>query len=216
MYSRHGGRDFAKFSPLQNIERRARSIRLIDTLDEWGLDFSLYHPPIVQEYYSRSEYVGSIVLLRSLEYFPISKATLVTLGRLTPFLSYMLSNCIVRSRFESPETRVVNTIIDQIQETPKYSDQDTSILTLLLYGYSYKEAAASLDISIDTVKKHVKKIYSHERVGSLSELWAKYITFQESSEIKQQKTPERANVTRGKGTQRGTVPEPTGSVHLHQ
>ena len=26
MYSRHGGRDFAKFSPLQNIERRARSI----------------------------------------------------------------------------------------------------------------------------------------------------------------------------------------------
>lgn len=216
MYLSHKGQDLTKFTALRDIGQYDRSRRLILALNEWGLDFSKYHSPIVQEYHVDNVYVGSIVLLRERGHCPISLSTLALLANLKTFIVYLFSNCIIRHQVKYPETRLTGDIISKIGSAPKYSDQDTSILTLLLYGYSYKEAAASLDISIDTVKKHVKKIYSHERVGSLSELWAKYITFQESSEIKQQKTPERANVTRGKGTQRGTVPEPTGAVHLHQ
>lgn len=213
MYSSREGQDFTKYTPLGEINQRDRSKRLIVNLNEWGLDFSQYHNPIVQEYHVANDYVGSIVLLSMRERLPISLKTIATLAKLRPFVTYMFSNCIFRNRVKYPESLIVGELVSEMNSTPKYSEQDTSVLTLLLYGYSYKEAAASLDISIDTVKKHVKKVYSREKVGSLAELWAKYVTLQPSNRSLFKDTQNKST-SLGKGTQQGTTPDPPSTLSL--
>jgi DNA-binding CsgD family transcriptional regulator len=45
---------------------------------------------------------------------------------------------------------------------------------LLIKGYSYKEIAAALFISVETLNSHIKNIYRKLDVHSRSELAAKY------------------------------------------
>jgi DNA-binding NarL/FixJ family response regulator len=53
--------------------------------------------------------------------------------------------------------------------------REKEVLTLLVNGHSYKMVAASLFISIDTVRSHIKNIYEKLHVNSKSEAVAKAI-----------------------------------------
>ena len=57
-------------------------------------------------------------------------------------------------------------------ETNSLSPRETEILQLLVNGYSYKMIAAKLELSIDTVRFHIKKIYDklqvHSNTGAVS------------------------------------------------
>ncbi|MBL4586861.1 MAG: response regulator transcription factor, partial [Flavobacteriales bacterium] len=55
--------------------------------------------------------------------------------------------------------------------TPK----ETEVLKLLVDGFSYKMIAAELEISIDTVRSHIKNIYRKLQVNSMTEAVAKAI-----------------------------------------
>jgi DNA-binding NarL/FixJ family response regulator len=61
------------------------------------------------------------------------------------------------------------------QERSNLSDKETSILQLLVNGYSYKMIATELSISIDTVRFHIKKIYDKLHVHSATEAVSKAI-----------------------------------------
>jgi DNA-binding NarL/FixJ family response regulator len=51
--------------------------------------------------------------------------------------------------------------------------QETELLKLMVEGYNYKSAAATLDITINTVSFHVRNIYAKLQVHSKSEAVAK-------------------------------------------
>jgi DNA-binding NarL/FixJ family response regulator len=53
------------------------------------------------------------------------------------------------------------------------SDREKQVLSLLVNGYSYKMIASEMNISIDTVRSHIKKIYEKLHVNSKSEAVAK-------------------------------------------
>jgi DNA-binding NarL/FixJ family response regulator len=55
------------------------------------------------------------------------------------------------------------------QEKSNLSEKETAILQLLVKGYSYKMIATELNISIDTVRFHIKKIYDKLHVHSATE-----------------------------------------------
>lgn len=55
------------------------------------------------------------------------------------------------------------------QEKADLSVKETSILQLLVNGYSYKMIASETGISIDTVRFHIKKIYDKLHVHSATE-----------------------------------------------
>jgi DNA-binding NarL/FixJ family response regulator len=64
-------------------------------------------------------------------------------------------------------------------ESPSFDDYDITkrekeIIDLLLKGLSYKEIAASLFISVDTLNSHIRKIYSKLNVHSRSEIAARF------------------------------------------
>lgn len=61
------------------------------------------------------------------------------------------------------------------QENVNLSAKETAILQLLVKGFSYKMIAAELNISIDTVRFHIKKIYEKLQVHSATEAVSKAI-----------------------------------------
>jgi DNA-binding NarL/FixJ family response regulator len=61
------------------------------------------------------------------------------------------------------------------EEKTDLSTRETQILQLLVQGYSYKMIAASVGISLDTVRFHIKKIYDKLHVHSATEAVSKAI-----------------------------------------
>lgn len=61
------------------------------------------------------------------------------------------------------------------QEKTNLTARETTILELLVNGYSYKMIAAEVFISIDTVRFHIKKIYEKLHVHSATEAVSKAI-----------------------------------------
>lgn len=59
------------------------------------------------------------------------------------------------------------------EERNDLSKRETEILQFLVNGYSYKMIAGKLDISIDTVRFHIKKIYDKLHVHSATEAVSK-------------------------------------------
>lgn len=55
----------------------------------------------------------------------------------------------------------------------KLSDKEKAVLQLLVEGYSYKMVAAHMQVSIDTVRSHIRNIYEKLHVNSKSEAVAK-------------------------------------------
>jgi DNA-binding NarL/FixJ family response regulator len=63
------------------------------------------------------------------------------------------------------------------EETPDYqlTNREKEVLSCLVNGLSYKMIGAELNISYETVRSHVKKIYEKLHVASLTEVVAKAI-----------------------------------------
>ena len=64
---------------------------------------------------------------------------------------------------------------EEIKEDYHLSQRETEVLALLVNGLSYKMIAAKLNISYDTVRAHMKKIYEKLHVASMTEAVAKAI-----------------------------------------
>jgi DNA-binding NarL/FixJ family response regulator len=54
-------------------------------------------------------------------------------------------------------------------EDAQLTKRETDLLQLLVKGYSYKMIAAELDIALETVRSHIKKIYRKLQVNSATE-----------------------------------------------
>ena len=63
------------------------------------------------------------------------------------------------------------------EAAPDYhlTNREKEVLGCLVNGLSYKMIASDLDISYETVRSHVKKIYEKLHVASLTEVVAKAI-----------------------------------------
>ncbi len=57
----------------------------------------------------------------------------------------------------------------RVAEGSGLSARETEILQLLIRGYSYKMIAAELNIALETVRAHIKKIYRKLQVNSATE-----------------------------------------------
>ena len=67
------------------------------------------------------------------------------------------------------------TILPEEKKDYHLSVREKEVLTLLVKGLSYKMIAGKLDITYDTVRAHMKKIYEKLHVASMTEAVAKAI-----------------------------------------
>ncbi|MEQ9101865.1 MAG: response regulator transcription factor, partial [Imperialibacter sp.] len=75
---------------------------------------------------------------------------------------------------------IARMVIDSMRQKPaennyKLTSREKEILTSLSQGNSYKMIAAEFDISLDTVRTHIKKIYEKLQVHSQTEAVSKAI-----------------------------------------
>jgi DNA-binding NarL/FixJ family response regulator len=68
------------------------------------------------------------------------------------------------------------TILPEVEKDFHLSMREREVLSLLVDGLSYKMIAGKLNITYDTVRAHMKKIYEKLHVASMTEAVAKAIT----------------------------------------
>ena len=68
------------------------------------------------------------------------------------------------------------TNVSQPKEDYKLSKRENEVLEFLVQGLSYKMIAAKMNITYDTVRAHIKKIYKKLHVSSMTEAVAKAIS----------------------------------------
>jgi len=150
---------------------------LIKGLQQLGHSLEDYYPPHSYDYYFEGKaYLGTILLLRERRKPPISEQSDATMRGLESFLVFTLSDLVARHYYFRPVNRLFYDILLGLVQDVGLSTQDIRILSYMLLGYSYKQVGEKMDVTIDTVRKHMKRIYRKTRTGSLSEVFAKYFS----------------------------------------
>lgn len=158
-------------------DETGRTKELLDQFQQLGYDLEQYHPPhSFNYYYGSNAFLGTILLLRDRTKMPISARTLETMTAMEPFIIFLLSDLVTRHYYAKPVDRIFPNVLTNLRIEAGLSGQDIRILSLMLLGYSYKQVADRMELSLDTIRKHTKRIYRKTRTGSLPELFAKYFT----------------------------------------
>lgn len=136
-----------------------------------------YYPPVIYHYfYGEGAYLGTILLLRACDRSPISDRTLHAMEGLRPFLVFALSDLVARHNCAKPISAVFHDVLQGIAWETKLTSRELQVLTLHMFGEKYGEIAQRLYISVDTVKKHVKKVHRKTGARSATELFARYFS----------------------------------------
>lgn len=153
------------------------SQQVLEDLRQLGHSLDGYYPPNAYDYYyAGCAYLGTILLFRERSKSPISEKTNATMHALQNFMNFALSDLVTRNYYFRPINRVFYDILIGLVREAGLSMQDIRILSYMLLGYSYKQVGDRMKVTIDTVRKHMKRIYRKTKTGSLAELFAKYFT----------------------------------------
>ncbi len=151
--------------------------RFVGELRRRGLAVDSYQPPVELHYYiNGTAYLGTIILWREARMPAIPERTLALMRDLEPMIVVLLSDCIARHQRACPLDRAFNGALRRLIQEAGLTDQEARIALMQLHGRSYKEIADLLDISLDTVGKHINSIHRKTRTRGHAELFAKYFT----------------------------------------
>lgn len=121
----------------------------------------------------------AVVTLYAANDSTISDATKAVVVDVMNFVALVLSDCRARCSFQDNQPLpTIDELIGQIGDDADLTEQDCNVLNLLMRGATYIEAAHELSLSVETVKKHMKKIYDRTRTDGLSKLFARYASAQ--------------------------------------
>lgn len=158
-------------------EEAGHFTRLLDNLRRRKFPFAEYHPPhTFAYYYGGQAYLGVIALWRERGKTPISATTLDAMERLRGFMVYALSDFVARHNMAKPIDHAFDLAVQGLMNETGLTMQERRIMILQLLGLSYEEVADTLNISLNTVRYHLRSIYTKTGAHSQAELFAKYFT----------------------------------------
>ncbi len=137
-------------------------------------DDAHYHEPMVFHFSHAGDDLGTITLLRERRKQLTSEETRSVMIGMETFLTFMLTDLVARHSSARPVGRVFQDVLHAIARKTGMTSRELEVLTLHVFGRKYDEIARRLYISIDTVKKHVKKIHRKTGARSATELFARY------------------------------------------
>ena len=141
-----------------------------------GFDFFINQGTRERKHNTISTCVGSVLLFRSKDIAPFSAETIDLIERIRPFISYVMTDFIIRIRREVPEMEFYRESLARIAGEASLTDREQSVLGLVLLGYNEKRIADVLKISVKTVESHMRSIYRKTGVTKMNELFARYQT----------------------------------------
>jgi DNA-binding CsgD family transcriptional regulator/transposase len=151
--------------------------RMLHNLKARKFPFGHYRPPVSYVYYHLDyAFLGVVVLWRERSKPPISEHSLRVMERLETFMSFLLSDFAARYQAATPVEHVFELTLDGLAVEIGLTMQERRIMILQLLGLSYEEMATTLSISLNTIRYHLRSIYSKTGTHSQAELFAKYFT----------------------------------------
>jgi len=149
---------------LQEFERR-------------GFPLCDYHRPIVVVVtFAGRAYLGSMFFWRLRTRQPFSDDTTIRIESLSRFFEFMLSDAVARVRLADPVIGEFDEAFNAFITELKLSPAQIRVALLLVQGRSHDEIAEALDLSINTVRSHLRAIYARAGVSSAHEFIAHYST----------------------------------------
>lgn len=151
--------------------------RYLQNLRSRNFAFEDYHPPRSFVYYFEGvAYVGAIFLWRNRSKPAIAESTIRLMNELEPFFVFLFTDAIVRYRYARPTGFAFDESLRRMTDEAGLTMAERRVLALQLIGFSYEEMASTLNISLNTVRYHLKSSYRKTDTHSLAELYAKYFT----------------------------------------
>lgn len=106
---------------------------------------------------------------------PLGNDTIESLPAVMNFIAFVLTDLRARCWFlESRNLPTIEHIAAKIVDDAELTEQDHCVLRLILKGATYNEAARELGLSVETIKKHMKKIYDRTNTMGLANLFGRY------------------------------------------
>lgn len=160
--------------------RPDHSSALLKMMRSQGLPVDDYYPPDVIELgYENYAHLGTIFLFRCLYKTPLPESTLRELKQLQPFFSAVIFGQAAQYQASKPSEFIATIVVRKISSDGDLSLSERKALTCQLMGYSYKETADRLHVSIATIKKHLTSVHRKTGTTSLGELFGKYLSFRQ-------------------------------------
>ncbi len=118
---------------------------------------------------------GQLAVLEVRTETEFATVTLRVLPSVVALIGFVLTDLEARCTvFWNRSVMSLNDLTAHIVRDLRLTARDHSVLQLIMSGASYIEAADELALSVETVKKHMKKIYDRTRADGLAGLFAKY------------------------------------------
>lgn len=171
-------------------ERKYNYEAVIEQGQAQGFPFEKYHfPPAGFDFYlsqgqrsspdakdTRDSYIGCLLLFRNINEPPFSDLTLNLIERLRPFIVYVFSDILARTRHDKPGADLFQEAVDRVAGDVGLTPREQNVLLLEMLGHSYDEIAELLHVSPKTIQTHVRQLYQKAGVSRLSEFFARYFT----------------------------------------
>lgn len=161
-----------------DVEEKDHPARMIRSLEESNFPFKDYRAPrhFVFYLHPSNTYIGVIALWRKRSKPPISKQTLAGIEQLRPMFVYLFADFVGRYQAAHPTQLVTDRITSMMREMFDLTTQEVRILTLQLIGMSYEEIGSALNITLNTVRSHIRSIYTKAGAHSVTDFYAKYFS----------------------------------------
>ncbi len=167
--------------------------RVLDVARESNFPFENYRTPKAFVYYVEDvAYLGCIILLRDRRKPPISDETIQQMTRLKFAFMLLFAFIVARNRANDPSQYSLIQTIGQLTSDLSLTAQETRTLQCQMMGLSYEKIADTLNISVNTVRSHMRSIYAKAGTHGHSELLARYFTIQGAFERKRRKKKDRS------------------------
>jgi DNA-binding CsgD family transcriptional regulator len=171
--------------PIASHGRYSPVERILADMREGGFPLDSYQSPRTFDYHAdavrrdRGSYLGTIFLWRRTDQPPISQQTLDTVGALEPFLTFVFSTIVARNGRHRQVGHQIEGPLREVTDRYDLTTREHLVLLTRLLGFSYKDAAPMLGISIATFKKHMNNVHRKTGTSNLPELFGRHFISEE-------------------------------------
>ena len=132
-----------------------------------------YHEPIIFDlFYAGLVQIGAVFLWRSLRKPKLGNDAASAVNALRPFLEYVAANAVVWHQHRRPQEQVADAVLNEAVRRYSLTPQERAAATLQLLGYSYRQIAKSMNVTTETVKKHLSSVRRKSKTKSVIDLFA--------------------------------------------
>jgi len=120
-------------------------------------------------------WIGTFFLWRRNGLSPISERTIDWVRTRNQIFAFIISDAILRHQHLHPEAREYRSFISRIADDHGLSNREYDVLLRKHLGWDHDQIAASLNVTKDTVKKHMISILAKTEARTAQELFARYL-----------------------------------------